>query len=242
MTRHSLGRIGIFVVTVFLAACGAALAAEVDPLDWPQWRGPEENGISRETGLVTDWDPAAKALTATCSGGATSSAASRTPIVMNGKLYTIVRADAGTNEGLREGRLRRRRHRQEDLGNKYNVFLSDVPAERIGWASCVGDPATGKLYAMGVCGFFQCLDGETGKPIWSVSLNEEYRLADHLRRTTHDAGAVRRPGDHQRRDHRLGRCGPADPSLSRLQQDRRRGGVVQRHAGRCPRTRPTARR
>ena len=26
-------------------------------LDWPQWRGPERNGISRETGLATQWPP-----------------------------------------------------------------------------------------------------------------------------------------------------------------------------------------
>ena len=25
--------------------------AEIDPLDWPHWRGPEWNGISREKGL-----------------------------------------------------------------------------------------------------------------------------------------------------------------------------------------------
>ena len=24
-------------------------------LDWPQWRGPERNGISRETGLAAQW-------------------------------------------------------------------------------------------------------------------------------------------------------------------------------------------
>src|SRR5262245_43448647 len=31
--------------------------ADIDPLDWPVWRGPEYNGISRETGLPDDWDP-----------------------------------------------------------------------------------------------------------------------------------------------------------------------------------------
>ena len=40
---------------VFLA-CSPAFAAaadeaKVDPLDWPYWRGPEGNSISRETGL-----------------------------------------------------------------------------------------------------------------------------------------------------------------------------------------------
>jgi outer membrane protein assembly factor BamB len=60
--------------------------------------------------------------------------------------------------------------------NKFNVFLSDVPAERVAWSCCVGDPTTGRVYAMGVCGYLQCLDGETGKTLWSRSLNEEFGL------------------------------------------------------------------
>lgn len=34
-------------------ACVFALAAGA--ADWPQWRGPERNGISKETGLIKDW-------------------------------------------------------------------------------------------------------------------------------------------------------------------------------------------
>src|SRR5437773_622401 len=35
------------VFGVFCLPCGAA--------DWPQWRGPERNGVSRETGLLQEW-------------------------------------------------------------------------------------------------------------------------------------------------------------------------------------------
>ena len=38
-------------------ALQAAKGAEIDPLDWPHWRGPEWNGISREKGLVSKWSP-----------------------------------------------------------------------------------------------------------------------------------------------------------------------------------------
>jgi outer membrane protein assembly factor BamB len=153
-------------------AAGAAPSYEVDPLDWPQWRGPEQNGISRETGLVDSWDPEGENLL-----WANEELAGRsTPIVMRGKLYTIVAAephtprqgekvvcaDAATGDILWE--------------NRFNVFSSDVPLERVGWSCCVGDPTTGRVYAMGVGGFFQCLDGETGKTIWSRSLSEEFGL------------------------------------------------------------------
>lgn len=144
--------------------------AKIDPLDWPVWRGPEQNGISRETGLVD------KFTEDTVLWINKEAAGISTPIVMRGKLYTIVRdqpetrreqekvlcLDAATGEKLWE--------------NAHNVYLSDVPAERVGWSNCVGDPTTGRVYAQGVNGYFQCLDGETGKEIWSRSMHEEFGL------------------------------------------------------------------
>ena len=171
-------------VVVLVGPAIGALAAErdevtekfeVDPLDWPTWRGPEQNGISRETGLVDRWNP---------KGGEGSNllwksaelAGRSTPIVMRGKLYTIVRSkpgtptegervvcvDAATGEFLWE--------------NSFNVYLSDVPDFRVGWSSCVGDPTTGRVYVLGVCGYFQCLDGDTGKTLWAHSLHEKFGL------------------------------------------------------------------
>lgn len=144
--------------------------AEIDPLDWPNWRGPEQNGISRETGLIDHWSKEGDNVIWKSDALGSRS----TPIVMRGKLYTIcshepgtpreqekvVCADASTGDILWE--------------NRFNVFLSDVPKERLGWSCCAGDPTTGRIYAMGVCDYFQCLDGDTGETIWSHSLSEEY--------------------------------------------------------------------
>jgi outer membrane protein assembly factor BamB len=168
----------VILLSVWLvtALCGAAQAAEIDPLDWPSWRGPEQNGISRETGIIDQWDP---------KGGGTKSnvlwqndelGGICTPIVMRGKLYTVVRSEPGTSsEGEKvvcvdanSGKL--------IWESKNNVYLTDVPAERIGWASCAGDPATGRVYAIGACGYLKCLDGETGKTLWDHSLGEDYGL------------------------------------------------------------------
>ncbi len=60
--------------------------------------------------------------------------------------------------------------------NRFNVWLSDVPDTRVGWSSVVGDPATGNVYALGVCGYFQCLSGETGKTLWSVPMHEFFGM------------------------------------------------------------------
>ena len=54
------------------------------------------------------------------------------------------------------------------------MYLSGVPAERVGWASPVGDPTTGRIYAYGSNCLMRCLDGETGKVIWERSLSEQF--------------------------------------------------------------------
>lgn len=169
-----LGRIACanFLIVALVALCGATTSPAADPLDWPNWRGPEQNGISRETGLPAEWEIDGENMLWKSTELGTRS----TPIVMNGKLYVLARsypestkegeqvicADAATGNVL--------------WRNRFNVYLSDVPAERVAWGAVVGDPSTGKIYAMGVCGIMQCIDGETGKTLWSHSLSEEFGL------------------------------------------------------------------
>ncbi len=160
------------LLAVGLLTMASTPAAAQDPLDWPYWRGPEMNGISREKNLPDTWSPDGENLVWKSEALGTRS----TPIVMRGKLYTLARhkpatleeaekvicADAETGEVLWE--------------HIFNVFLSDVPDTRVAWSSVVGDPETGNVFALGVCGNFFCLNGETGKPVWDRSLSEEFGL------------------------------------------------------------------
>lgn len=144
-------------------------------MDWPNWRGPQQNRVSTEKGLIDSWDP---------QGGEGSNllwknpdlAGRSTPIVLRGKLYTIVRDQPGTaNEGEKVVCV------DPATGDilwehRFNVYLSEVPDTRVGWSSCVGDPETGRIYAQGVCGYFCCLEGDTGKVVWDRSLHEELGL------------------------------------------------------------------
>jgi len=184
MFLNAAGRLrhGFLVLTSFCAAlalaasCGTALAADADPLDWPNWRGPEQNGVSRETGIIDSWDPEAEGDSGNVLWRNRELGGISTPIVLRGKLYTLVRSEPGTPQEGEKVVCVDAATGKKIWENKFNVYLSDVPAERVGWSSCVGDPTTGHIYAMGVCGFLQCLDGETGKTIWSHSLNEEHGL------------------------------------------------------------------
>lgn len=151
----------------------AGLPVSSDPLDWPHWRGPEQNGISRETGLIDRWDPATgeNVLWTNKELGTRS-----TPIVMHGKLYVLCNDQPGTTREGEKVVCVDAATGQKLWENRFNVFLSDVPDTRVGWSCVVGDPAAKRVYAMGVCGYFQCLDAETGATIWKRSLNEEFGL------------------------------------------------------------------
>jgi outer membrane protein assembly factor BamB len=160
---------------LLLFANANSLAAETTApaTEWTNWRGPLQNRVAYETGLVDSLDVADEQIIAWKNPQA---AGISSPILMNGKLYTIVRAEPFTQNEQEEVICLDAETGKKLWGRRSNVFLSDVPAERVGWSCCVGDPATGRVYAMGVNGYFQCLDGETGKPVWSHSLNEEFGL------------------------------------------------------------------
>jgi outer membrane protein assembly factor BamB len=167
-------RMGVACLLAFIGFASAASAA-TDPMDWPNWRGPQQNCTSTEKGLIESWDP---------EGGPGSNllwknpelAGRSTPIVMRGKLYTIVRDQPGTaNEG--EKVVCADPATGEILWqHRFNVYLSEVPDSRVGWSSCVGDPETGRVYAQGVSGYFCCLEGDTGKVVWDRSLHEQFGL------------------------------------------------------------------
>jgi outer membrane protein assembly factor BamB len=148
-------------MTLLLAA--AALAS-----DWLHWRGPEQTGVARDTGLPAKWSPAGENLVWKQPFGGRS-----TPVVVNGRVCIIngvnphsiteqervMCFDAQTGKPLWEYR--------------FNIFHTDIVTNRVGWANLAADAETGYVYAHGIQGLFLCLD-EEGKLVWSRSLTEEF--------------------------------------------------------------------
>ncbi len=170
-----LGTIALLVWTSVLLDGSLAADAKADPLDWPYWRGPEYNSICRETGLPDSINPdggngSNLAWTRKDLGGRS------TPIVLRGKLYTILRADPATpTEGERVVCIDAATGK-DIWQSRHNMWSSDVPDTRVGWSSVVGDPETGNVFALGGAGLFECYNGETGKVIWSHPLHEQMGL------------------------------------------------------------------
>lgn len=146
--------------------------------DWAEWRGPARDGVSPEKDLPGAWSPAGENLAWKAPYGGRSA-----PIVMNGRVYLQNTAEKGASEQERvmcfdayTGKLL--------WEHRFNVFLSDVPPHRVGWASPVGDPATGNIYVFGVGGSLIGLSRD-GKVIWERSLGEDFGLL-----TTHGGRTV----------------------------------------------------
>ena len=99
-----------------------------------------------------------------------------TPIVMNGRLYTICRSEPETTKEAEKTVCVNAETGELIWESIHNIFLSDSPSERIGWASLVGDPETDKVYMLGLGCVLQCLEGKTGKILWEKSMLEEYGM------------------------------------------------------------------
>ena len=150
----SLAVIALFLSTEIAAQVGA---------DWPQWRGPNRDGISKETGLLKQWPEQGPPLVwkSTGAGRGYSSLS-----VANGRLYTM---------GLR--------------GDKEFVIAFDVATGKEVWATPHGGAYRdsrgdgprgtptfegGRLYSLGGNGDLSSIDAKTGKIIWSMNVLQKF--------------------------------------------------------------------
>jgi outer membrane protein assembly factor BamB len=112
-----------------------------------------------------------------------------TPVVMNGRVYLNCRTPDDVNDP--DEKI----HAREQVvcwdaetgdvlwKDVFNVFQTDIPAPRVGWASMVGDPETGYVYVHSVSGIFRCYTPE-GQVVWEYSLLEEFgRISGYGGRT-----------------------------------------------------------
>ena len=150
---------------------GLVAAGAVRAEDWPDWRGPNFDRHAAGTGYVDSFDPeeGTNVLWTNAEAGGIS-----TPVILGGRLYTLVRHKPGTPEEAEKVLCLDAVTGEKIWENVFNVYLSDVPSERVGWSAVAADPVTKTVYAHGVCGYFAAIDAETGKTRWSRSLHEEF--------------------------------------------------------------------
>jgi outer membrane protein assembly factor BamB len=161
----------LYLAAVLLVGLSIALAAQgprrVAVGDWPDMRGPQRDGVSRETGLINSWALNGENFLWRVPYGGRS-----TPIVMGNRVYLQNPSGRGTNLQERVMAL------DADTGkviweHRFNIYQSDVPPHRIGWASPAADPETGNIYALSGGAEVIALNRD-GKRLWERSFGEEF--------------------------------------------------------------------
>jgi outer membrane protein assembly factor BamB len=151
-----------------IAFCATCFLPRARAEDWPRWRGPRGDGISRETGLLKKWpaDGLKQLWTADLSGGFSSVA------VADGKVFTqtkeknqelVLCLDAATGKEVW-------RYRYDCDYAAYKSFTGGgMPASRTGPRAT---PTVGgnRVYTLGATGILLCLDVKTGEKVWQQDL------------------------------------------------------------------------
>src|SRR3954470_18754796 len=126
LTRSSLLAAAVCTVAV---AVGAQGPRQVLVGDWPEQRGPNRDGTSRETGLPDKWALNGENFLWRAPYGGRSA-----PIVMGNRVY--VQNPAGHGPTLQERVMALDAATGKVVWEyKFNIFQSDVPPHRVAWAS-----------------------------------------------------------------------------------------------------------
>jgi outer membrane protein assembly factor BamB len=174
MNARIVNRLSLFFSVTLLSAASNIPSTG----DWPDWRGPNRDGLSREKNLPEKWSLAGQNLAWKAPYGGRSA-----PIVLGDHLYLQNTAGKGETEQERVICF------NADTGkllweHRFNIYQSDVPPHRVGWASPAADVETGNVYVFGVNGTLLALTKD-GKLLWERSLDEEFDLfTTHGGRTT----------------------------------------------------------
>jgi outer membrane protein assembly factor BamB len=151
------------VMTLAIVVLCLSRAAAQDTADWPQWRGPNRDGISKESGLLKQWPAEGPSMVwkATGAGKGYSSLA-----IASGRIFTM---------GVR--------------GNREYVLAFDVATGKEIWATANGgvfsnDRGDGprgtptvdgdRLYALGGNGDLSCVETKSGRVVWTMNILQKF--------------------------------------------------------------------
>jgi outer membrane protein assembly factor BamB len=140
--------------------------------DWPQWRGPNRDGVLPSFSSPLSWPAALKLKWKNTVGSGHSS-----PIVANGKAYLFSRQ--GENEtiscfALDSGKLIWRK----DYPAPYEMNFA-ASAHGKGPKSTPVVPR-GRLYTFGISGIISCFDAETGVLVWRKEFSKQFAKTSPL--------------------------------------------------------------
>ena len=156
-----------------LCLCFSAAAVTTTPViepsagDWPQWRGPERNGTSKETGLLKQWPAGGPKLLWQVNdiGDGYS-----TPVVVGQRIYVM------SNRGMENEFVQALSTRDGKVIWTTRVGNVGNPNQNPPYPKARSTPTVDGnfIYALGSDGDLACLDAKSGKIRWSKNIRSEF--------------------------------------------------------------------
>jgi outer membrane protein assembly factor BamB len=135
----------------------AAPRLAIGEANWPQWRGPNRDGVSKETGLLTQWPKDGPPLVWQIKG---LGAGYASVAIADGRIYTM---------GTRSGKSVLIALKLDDGGPLW--------AREVGGGSepnCTPTVDGGLVYGLTKGGDFICADAKTGEPVWRKNFAKDF--------------------------------------------------------------------
>ncbi|MGD9855880.1 MAG: PQQ-binding-like beta-propeller repeat protein [Planctomycetaceae bacterium] len=167
-------------IILLTAICCGLISSSVSADDWPQWLGPERDGVWRESGII-DAIPQ-NGLTVKwrvpLAGGYSG------PAVAGGRVYV-------TDYETRKGTLLNNPGGRNELSGHERVWCLNAGDGSVIWkhtydcpyklSYASGPRATptvveGRVYVLGAMGHFTCLNADDGAVLWGRDLAQEYSV------------------------------------------------------------------
>jgi len=135
---------------------------QVEAGDWPQWRGPNRDGKSPETGLLQEWSEGGPPLAWKTSGiGSGFSSLS----VAEGRIFTM----GDLEDGQYVFALK------EDGGERlWKTHVGPIHEDGRGGPRSTPTTDGDRIFVTNTEGDVVCLEADSGKEVWRVSMTEAY--------------------------------------------------------------------
>ncbi len=154
-----------FLATVIRHLTGPALAwlfTSVQAADWPQWRGPQRNGISEEKDWLDQWPAAGPKIAWTAKVGLGPSSF----VIGGGRAFTLGHADGKDTVFCFEaatGKSLWKHSYAAELGDKF------FEGGTTGTPTLAGE----RLYVLSRWGDAFCFEAASGKIVWNINVQKQ---------------------------------------------------------------------
>ena len=157
-----------FLYVTAVVSCVAAKTDLCAAEDWPQWRGPNRDGVWNETGIVKRFATERLKPKWTAKVGSGYSG----PTVAQGRVFV-------TDRLVEPKQIERVHAFDERTGKPVWSYAYDCPYLKVGYQAGPRASVTideGRAFALGTMGHLHVLDAATGKILWKADLSARYKI------------------------------------------------------------------